>query len=316
MTPSEPGCKNHFVPTHPSGGSAATSPASIALASSRACWCKMSARLLRVLTTHLERLPPVEVLYTDLDGTLLGPNGSLLTAPDGRPSVRAAQALVDARMAGVTVVPVSGRRATSLQVDARLMGLSDAIAELGGVIFRGGERWYEWGECPQTLADNSPREVLMAAGALEALLKAFADDLRPYNPWDDGREGGHILHGCVDIEKANEVLAAAGCAWAQLVNNGAASGWPGRDVHAYHLIPRGVGKAIAIADDLQARGLQPQQAAAIGDSIEDRTMAIAVGTYLQVANGHGPLGGIVFGVPGAMGDGFADAVAAIVAARR
>jgi hypothetical protein len=36
---------------------------------------------------------------------------------------------------------------------------------------------------------------------------------------------------------------------------------------------------------------------------------------VQVANGHGELSGNAFAVPGAMGDGFADAVAAILAAR-
>jgi hydroxymethylpyrimidine pyrophosphatase-like HAD family hydrolase len=89
------------------------------------------------LVAHLRRLPPVAVLYTDFDGTLLGPGGSLLSAPDGSPSLRAARALVEAREAGITVVPVSGRRYLTLGGDARLLGLSDLIAEAGTVVPRG-----------------------------------------------------------------------------------------------------------------------------------------------------------------------------------
>jgi HAD superfamily hydrolase (TIGR01484 family) len=276
-------------------------------------WSAMPAPLLDRLAAHLRSLPPVAVLYTDLDGTLLGPGGSLLTAPDGTPSARAAEALVRARAAGITVVPVSGRRAASLQVDARLMGLSDAIAEVGTVIVRGGERHYEWGDCPRELADT-PREALRACGALDALLGAFAGDLRPYRPWDADREGGHLLHGRIDVEAANEVLERAGCGWAQIVDNGRGGGWEGKDAHSYHLIARGVGKAVAITDDLAVRGLRRDEAAAVGDSMEDRTMAEAVGTYIQVANGHGEVGGDVFGVPSAMGAGFAEAVDVIVEA--
>jgi hydroxymethylpyrimidine pyrophosphatase-like HAD family hydrolase len=266
------------------------------------------------LLAHLRRLPPVEVLYTDFDGTLLGPGGSLLTAPDGTPSLRAAQALLDARSAGVTVVPVSGRRHLTLAADARLMGLSDAIAEAGTVVLRGGELSYVWGDAPEDLA-GTPREALRSSGALDALLGAFDGALRVFLPWDEGRVGEILLHGVADVDVADKVLAEAGAGWACLIDNGAASGWPGRDVRAYHLIPRGTGKARAVAADLEARRVPPDRALAVGDSLEDLTMAAAVGTYVQVANGHGILTGNAFPVPGAMGHGFADAVTAVLSAR-
>lgn len=266
------------------------------------------------LARHLAGLPPVRVLYTDLDGTLLGPDGSLLTAADGRPSTRAAQALVDAAAAGVAVVPVSGRQRAQLGNDARLLGLGSYIGEAGGVVVRDGELRDEWGQCPRDLADT-PHEALVAAGAVDALLARFAGDLRPYEPWHRGREAGHLLHGLVDVDEACAVLADAGCPWAYLIDNGATAGWPGRQVRAYHLLPRGVGKATALADDLAARGLDAAQAAACGDSLEDLRMTRVVGTYVIVANGHGDIGGTVFRVPGAMGAGFADTVAALLAAR-
>lgn len=266
--------------------------------------------------THLRGLPPIRVVYTDLDGTLLGRGGALLRAADGSPSLRAAAALVDAARGGLAVVPVSGRRAGQLADDARLLGLRDAIAEVGTVILRDGTRRYEWGDCPPDLG-ATPRDALANAGAHAALLAAFSGDLRPYRPWDDGREGGFLLHGRVDAAAAEEVLATAGCGWARLVDNGPAGGWPGRgEVRAYHLVPRGTGKGPAVADDLRWRGLPAAAAVAVGDSVEDAAMASVVGTYVAVAGGTVAAGGNAFRATGAQGDGFAEVVAAVLAARR
>lgn len=259
------------------------------------------------LLAHLRALPPIRVVYTDLDGTLLGPEGSLLTGPDGSPSARAAEALVRAREAGVTVVPVSGRQRRQLEHDARLLGLSDCIAEAGTVVVRAGEATYEWGPVPRDLASN-PHDAMVTSGAVDALLAHFAGRLRHYEPWHLDREGGHLFHGLVDVDEANAVLDEAGARWAWLVDNGDTGGWPGRQVRAYHLLPRGVGKATAVADDLAARGVPPEAAMAIGDSLEDLTMARSVGTFVIVHNGHGDIGDNVFRVEEAMGHGFATAV--------
>jgi phosphoglycolate phosphatase len=265
------------------------------------------------LPRHLAALGRPRVLYTDVDGTLLGPGGSLLTGPDGQPSIRAAQALVDASAEGLAVVLVSGRGRIQLSTDARLLGLDGCIAEAGGVIVRGEEIWFEWGEAPQDIA-STPHDALDRAGAVRLLLDRFHGDLRHYEPWCHGREGGHLLHGLVDVGEANRLLVEEGLPWAYLMDNGATGGWAGRNVRAYHLLPRGVGKAQAVDDDLRARGVRADEAAAIGDSLADMAMAGVVGTYIQVANGHGELGGNRFRVEGHMGDGFAEAVAQILSA--
>lgn len=265
------------------------------------------------LVDHLHRLPPVQAIYTDLDGTLLGRGGALLSDEHGNPSLDAAEALVAARRAGIEVVPVSGRRARQLEHDMRMLGLRRAIAEVGVVIIDGREHRYEWGACPRDLG-RTPRQALEAAGAVDTLLDAFPGTLRRYQPWDTGREGGVLLHGLVDVETANRALEAAGAGWAELVDNGRTGGWPElEEVRAYHLIPRGTGKAVAVADDLRERGVDPQAALAIGDSVEDATMATAVGTYVMVGNGHGTPGGNRFAVSGRNGAGFAEAVAAVLA---
>ncbi|CAN5507835.1 hypothetical protein BH23ACT9_BH23ACT9_14780 [soil metagenome] len=267
------------------------------------------------LLDHLRDLPDIRIIYTDLDGTLLGRAGSLLADADGNPSVGGATALVAAARAGIAVVAVSGRRAATLDHDARLLGLDGAIAEVGAVIIRDGGHHYRWGECPTDLGPT-PRAAMQSAGALDVLLGAFPLDLRTYAPWDAGREGGFLLHGHVDVSVADRLLDEAGIGWARLVDNGVTGGWDGRDVvHAYHLVARGVGKAPALVEDLADRGLVAAQALAIGDSVEDQTMAAAVGTYVLVGNAHGSPGGNCFQVEGRNGDGVAEAVTAVLDAR-
>lgn len=258
--------------------------------------------------------PPAEVCYVDLDGTLLGPGGSVLAGPDGEPTTRAVQALVDAQRDGLVLVPVSGRQRRQVQHDGRLLGLPDVIGEAGCVTVRAGKVSYAWGQCPRHLG-STPHEALVASGAVAALQEAFPDDLRPYEPWHRGREGSVLLHGRVDVAAADDVLAAAGCGWAHLLDNGAAAGWPGRDVHAYHLLPRGVGKAKAVAADLAARGIAPEQAAAVGDSPADARIAEVVGLCAQVANGRGDAPGVVR-TRGAMGEGVAEFIDVLLRARR
>lgn len=266
------------------------------------------------LEARAQAIGPVARCYVDLDGTLLGPGGSLLTGPDGRPSARAAQALVDAAADGLAIVPLSGRQRLQLANDARLLGLSDLIAEAGTVAVRDGEVRYAWGAAPTDVA-ATPHDALMAAGALDALLAAFGDDLRLYEPWHRGREGSVLLHGHVDVDAADRVLADAGCGWARLLDNGAAHGWAGRAVRAYHLVPRGVGKAEAVADDLAAAGVPREQSAAVGDSPADAGLADVVALYAQVAGGTGAHPAMVR-TAGAMGHGVAEVIDALLRARR
>lgn len=255
------------------------------------------------LAGHLAALPPTAVLYVDLDGTLLGRRGSLLHTVDGRPTAVGAEALVAVYRAGVTVVPVSGRRARDLAQDARILGLADHIAELGAVVVRDGVQTYVWGACPRGLG-STPREALLAAGALDVVLRLGG--LEVADPWDEGREGGVLLRGRIELEWAAAELDAAGIGWAQLVDNGGS-----RHLRSYHLVPRGVGKAGAVADDLEARGFDPAAAVAVGNSPEDATVARAVGTYVSVER----VPGVPLVTSGRQVEGFAEVVAALLARR-
>jgi hydroxymethylpyrimidine pyrophosphatase-like HAD family hydrolase len=235
----------------------------------------------------LDRLAPA-LLLSDLDGTLVGRDGSLLADLDGRPTLVAAQALVAAHLAGLEVVLVSGRTAEQLGEVSRLLGTRDAIGELGTVLVRGREVELVWGEAPRELG-ASPAEALERSGALAAVLEGFAGRVEPHTPWHLGRRGTFLLRGQLDPAEADRLLAERGLGWAHLLDNGRLRGayphlGPG-PTHAYHLLPAGVSKAGTAAAYLAARGLRPAQAAAVGDGPADLQLAGVVGAMFLVANG-------------------------------
>jgi hydroxymethylpyrimidine pyrophosphatase-like HAD family hydrolase len=267
----------------------------------------------------LDRLTPA-LLFSDVDGTLVGRDGALLADLEGRPTLAAAEALVAAAGAGLEVVLVSGRTGEQLRETTRLLGCTDAIGELGTVLVRGRDIEVRWGQAPRDLGPT-PAVALERSGALAALLEGFAGRLEPHAPWHLGRRGTALLRGQVDAAEADALLAARGLGWARLLDNGRLRGayphlGPG-PTHAYHLLPAGVSKAGTAADYLASRGLAPTQAAAIGDAPADLELAGVVGAMFLVANGAwaaaaAPAGRPVVVTPSAAGRGWAEAVAALL----
>ena len=95
--------------------------------------------------------------------------------------------------------------------------------------------------------------------------------------------------------------------------------------HAYHLVPKLVSKAGAVAAHARARGYDPAECIAVGDSVEDLEVAAAVGRFFVVANGPERDPGLRAAMPawdnvivtdGAMGDGFYEAVVSTLVERR
>ena len=60
----------------------------------------------RLVSRFSERLAGIKAVYTDLDGTMLGRNGSFLHDPDGGATLEPAEALLAARAALVDVVQI------------------------------------------------------------------------------------------------------------------------------------------------------------------------------------------------------------------
>ncbi|MFZ0040773.1 MAG: HAD hydrolase family protein [Solirubrobacteraceae bacterium] len=228
-------------------------------------------------------------LYVDLDGTLLGPDASLLTGADGRFSALGVRALEACARAGAEVVLYSGRKQSSVFECARLIGSSAYIFELGcGLVIDGELEWLTGGLEPSEVG-GSIFDQIEATGAPALLLEHFAGRLEYHTPWSATRDVSHLFRGDVDLVQASSILEQAGLGWLRLVDNGVihvqAEQMPGLPViRAYHLIPAGSSKARAVARHMQARGYEQDQCIAAGDSREDMDAASVVGTFWLVAN--------------------------------
>ena len=257
-------------------------------------------------------------VYTDLDGTLLGLGGSLFADHEGGFSLMQAKALQACNRANVEVVIMSGRREQQVHEDARLMGQTSYIYEAGCAFVIDRETTLLTGEMKPS-EEATVFQQIEERGAPALLFEAFPGRLEHHEPWHLGRVHSHLFRGEVDVARANELLAENGHGDLRLLDNGAISRrMPGIEVtHAYHLVPRGVSKAAAVAAHARARGYAPEECIAIGDSVEDLEVAPAVGIFFVVANGPERDPGLraamsafsnVRVTEGRMGDGFYEGV--------
>ena len=233
--------------------------------------------------------PAVRCLYVDLDGTLLGPGGSLLRGADGGFALEGVRALQACARAGVEVVIYSGRRQGSVFEISRLIGSRSYIFELGCGLVQDGElEWLTDGIAPSG-SDGTIYDQLERSGAPALLLERFAGRLEYHTPWSIGREVSHLFRGFVDAGEVRDVLGSAGLDWLRLVDNGvvrsASEQIPSLPLtRAYHLIPGGASKTRAVARHMQGRGYAPEDCIALGDSREDLDVAGVVGAFWLVAN--------------------------------
>jgi hydroxymethylpyrimidine pyrophosphatase-like HAD family hydrolase len=216
----------------------------------------------------------VRCVYVDLDGTLLGPGGSLLRDADGGFALDAVRALQACHRAEVEVVIFSGRRQAQTMEDARLIGQTAYIFEAGsGLVVDGELEWLTGGLVPGpdglTIA-----EQIEQMGAPELLLEHYRGKLEYHAPWHVNRDVSHLFRGLVDAFEVDALLREHGHDQLRLVDNGVVHS-RSEDlaalpfVRAYHLIPAAASKANAVARHLQIRGYAPEECIAIGDSRED-----------------------------------------------
>jgi hydroxymethylpyrimidine pyrophosphatase-like HAD family hydrolase len=272
-------------------------------------------------------LVPLRCVYTDLDGTLLGPRGSLLRDPEGDFSLRQARALEACHRAGVEVVIMSGRRESTVGSDARLIGQTSYIYEAGCGVMIDGERTLLTGSWTVGEDGSTPAERMLAAGIPDLLFERLEGRLEWHAPWHTGRELSLLMRGKVDVGAANRLLRDQGHEDLRFLDNGAigrpVEGVEGR-AHAYHLVPGGASKGNAVAFHLRTRGYDPASCIAVGDSIEDLEAAASVGRFFVVANGPRHDEALAQALPrfpnatvteGSMGDGFYEAVVSTLAER-
>jgi HAD superfamily hydrolase (TIGR01484 family) len=221
----------------------------------------------------------IRCVYTDLDGTLLGRGASLFRTAEGDFTLLAARALEACHRAGAEVVIKSGRRRAQVMEDARLLGQSSYIFEVGAGLVVDGETTFLTGELQPRDAE-SVHDQIAATGAPELLLGRYEGRLEYHAPFHLGREVSHVFRGSLDAREANELLAAEGHSALRLVDNGEIA----PSTHTFHLVPAGVSKARAVAAHMRARGYAREECVAVGDSPEDLEVAEVVGRLFLVAN--------------------------------
>ena len=240
-------------------------------------------------------------VYTDLDGTLLGRGASLFRDGEGEFTLLPARALEACHRAGVEVVLKSGRRKAQVMEDARLLGQSSYIYEVGsGVVVDGEEHLLCGAFAPRE--GRTPHELIGASGAPALLEGAF--DIEPHAPWHVDRFASHLYRGRADVAEANALLEREGHAGLRLIDNGAAQ----EGGHTYHLIPATASKAAAVQLHQRARGFTAAECIAVGDSLEDLGVAPVVERFFLVANGPDATGPNVQRTESGFGNGFYEAI--------
>lgn len=263
----------------------------------------------------------LKVLYSDLDGTLLGPGGSLFTTPRGEPTLAAVEALLTLRRAEVRLVLVSGRTQAQMSEMARMLSASAYIAEMGALVV-------DRSEFPEVVhrsfgsfsGRGTPFERIVHSGAGGFLLDTYRGVLEPHTPWStQAREATMLFRGKLDLAEAQASLERAGHDWLEINDNGIIlRKFLTLDVdlvHAYHLVPKGVSKATGVTRHLELAGISPADAAAVGDSRSDLEMARAVGEMFITANGRDVVGELPNNArltASSHGEGFAEAVRALL----
>ena len=166
-----------------------------------------------------ERLRNIRYVITDADGTMLtGARATVNTA--GKPSAELVETLVELQLAGVSVIPCTGRNRAMIQEDARVLGLPGWIAEMGGILCTRQSSQPEWhyfcGSMPyDESCGKTPHDLICENGVIDAMLKRWAGSLETYHDTGVGfeyREVSVALRGAIDEVEAQNMLDASGLA--------------------------------------------------------------------------------------------------------
>jgi HAD superfamily hydrolase (TIGR01484 family) len=255
----------------------------------------------------LKGIDEIKVIYTDVDNTLVN-DGCLFLSTDGY-SKENAQAIFEMLRADVDVVMVSGRDKNELFETARLLGFNNYIGNLGmQIVYNRGEKVISnYGIDIDTSSEL--KNWILKTGVADKILKRYQGKVRYYTPWSDILTTHPILIGEIQIVDASKWMTRE-FPMLRIIDNGPVP--PEVDFskpHAYHIVPKGVGKRSAVAIDKKERDLKRENLIAIGDSYEDLTIADEVALYFNL----GPLSDMerdnVISIENEEGLGFSNVVA-------
>jgi HAD superfamily hydrolase (TIGR01484 family) len=225
----------------------------------------------------LKNLNQIKVIYSDVDGTLV--NQGCLFKTKGGYSFKNAQSVYKLLKKGIDVVMTSGREKDKLKETARILGFNHYIANLGiEIVYNQGERILtNFGI--DVSNGESLKKWIEETGAVQELFNRYPGKVRYYSPWSEILRTHHLLIGELDIIELNSWMSNNYSVLRIIDNGSVPSEKEFSEPHAYHIIPKGVGKKEAVKIDKKERNLAPENLIAIGDSMEDITMADEVGVF-------------------------------------
>lgn len=236
----------------------------------------------------------VSTVYTDLDGTMLGPGGTILTDADGTPSVRLPLYLEALDAAGIDVVIATGRNRAQVIEIARVLHLRHFIGELGGYnqYGFGSDRvaFFNHGLWPAFDEGNPPTKTMDELGIIDHLCSLYPGRCVRY-PLNiiNAREVSVLVLGSFDVHEAAEAVSLPEYPVNIIDNGEVAYSDKSLDIdegiHIYHVLPKGISKGEAIRADLAYRHIDPSTTIAIGDSCGDIPMGDACGRFVLTGNG-------------------------------
>ncbi|WP_285661411.1 HAD family hydrolase [Actinorhabdospora filicis] len=260
--------------------------------------------------------PPVRLIATDLDGTLL--------RGDHTVSAYTLDVLERARAAGVPVVPITARSPDGIDRVAEGAGLrGTAIIANGCLVY-----------------DLDAREIVSAVSLPVAVARKVAEALREAIPEAafavlagrrvhreaHYRHATHVHRDPVIVDElarlweaplvvrlqANSevtpteemmvIAAGLGLSGVKFTHSG--------DDTMMEIVPDGVSKASALAEFCAGRGIAPEEVAAFGDNLNDLEMLAWAGRPYAMANAHPA---VLAAVPGRAPSNVDDGVARVVA---
>lgn len=222
-------------------------------------------------------LNKVRVIYSDVDGTFVR-NGCLFCTGKGY-SLKNARAIYRLLTAGVDLVMTSGREKEKLKETARILGLQNYIANLGmEIVYNQGERVIT--NFGARVTDPAAlKQWIQNSGAVDSLLEKFSGKLRLYAPWADILRTHFLFVGEVDSGELYNWVATR-FPVLRIIDNGEVPPEKNfRAPHAYHLLPKNVGKKSAVQIDKKERSLRKENLIGIGDSPEDVSIADEVAVF-------------------------------------
>ncbi len=273
-----------------------------------------------------KNLEKTQVIYTDVDATLVGTRGSIFLTATGEYTLEPAKAIVDVHKSDIDMVMISGRSARQLFGDARLLGFKNYIAELGcEIVYDLGKKIIENPGCCRVTEENL-FETIAKSGAVKLLFEKYPGRLEYHTPWSENRKCTHVFRGFIDVKEAIKLLEENGFSWLTMVDNGIIKRWGTLnknlpEIHAYHLLPKLTGKPEGLKRDREIRKIPKERTVAIGDAFSDIILAPYVGAFFLVRNALNGNNGIdkeimkhenVFITENEMGLGFAEMVEFLV----